>query len=766
MKVKKSKMAVSCHQALFGGLGVALASLLPAAAAYAQGGQLEEVFVTANYREENLQDVAVAVSAISGDELNEAQIFGPTEIAFRVPGMAYAEFAPGQAILSMRGVSSADDGPSMDNSVVMFLDGVYIGSIASINQEMFDVERIEVLRGPQGTLFGRNAVGGAINVTTMRPSQEANIRAEVSAGTKGNLRYQGLVSGPITDSLSGKLVFNHREHDGYVDNFVMGVDQQDEDVTSYRAQLRWETDSMDWLLSADYMEDEREDMGRFPVFGNGGPTVDSWKAWGGDFRKVAAPAGTKEQGGGSDREASGFSLQGDIDFGSGTLTSITGFRNAKTDWGMASIGVGIPVEIIDDITQDIDTFTQEFRWTSNLDGRFNYVAGIYYLDEDSERTEQYRLLLPQTVGGGVFVDPGTQTWGGAIDIGNEVSRQENTTTSYAAYFQGDYEITDALTATFGVRYTSDEKDTTTTGVNCGSAEGQANFSQYCAGVGGSLSIIPQTFTVNAKESWSDVSPKFTLTYNINDDVMVYGTASWGFKSGGFGGGAGTPEQASRPIDPEDVINYEIGLKGDFLDRTLRVNAAAFYMDYTDLQIVRFGPTVDNPNFGQFITENVGEAEIAGVEAEITWAPTENFRLFGSYAYLDTAVSDFTINGIDPTAIPGNSDSLRQAPENKYSLGGVVDFPLPGGSVVSLRADYYHTDEQINDYINQNTKIDEFDLIDMRLSWTSANESWQLALWGKNITDEQWVSHSYTIGPGVIGVWGAPELWGVSVRYQM
>ena len=389
MKTKKTILSQSCQRALFGGLGVALASSLPAFPAFAQGGQLEEVIVTANYREENLQDVAVAVSAISGDELNEAQIFGPTEIAFRVPGMAYAEFAPGQAILSMRGVSSADDGPSMDNSVVMFLDGVYIGSIASINQEMFDVERIEVLRGPQGTLFGRNAVGGAINVTTMKPSQEANIRAEVSAGTKGNLRYQGLISGPITDSLSGKLVFNHREHDGYVRNIIMGVDQQDEDVTSYRAQLRWETDSMDWLLSADYMEDEREDMGRFPVFGNGGPTVDSWKAWGGDFRKVAAPAGTKEQGGGSDREASGFSLQGDIEFGSGVLTSITGFRNAKTDWGMASIGVGIPVEIIDDITQDIDTFTQEFRWTSNLDGRFNYVAGVYYLDEDSERTEQY-----------------------------------------------------------------------------------------------------------------------------------------------------------------------------------------------------------------------------------------------------------------------------------------------------------------------------------------------------------------------------------------
>ena len=133
-------------------------------------------------------------------------MFGPTELAFRVPGMAYAEFAPGQAISSMRGVSSADDGPSMDNSVVMFLDGMYVGSIASISQEMFDVERIEVLRGPQVTLFGRNAVGGVIKVTTLKPSQETNIRAEVSAGNEGTLRYQGLVSGGLTENLSAKLV--------------------------------------------------------------------------------------------------------------------------------------------------------------------------------------------------------------------------------------------------------------------------------------------------------------------------------------------------------------------------------------------------------------------------------------------------------------------------------------------------------------------------------------------------------------------------------
>ena len=244
----------------------------------AQGGQLEEVIVTSTYREENPQDIGVAVTAISGDELNDAQIFGPTEIAFRVPGMAYAEFAPGQAIISMRGVSSADDGPSMDNSVVMFLDGMYVGSIASINQEMFDVERIEILRGPQGTLFGRNAVGGVINVTTLKP-----VRRPISVPRYPLAMRATSAPGPDFRRADrepvGQVGLQPSGADGYVDNIIMGIDQQDEDVTSYRGQLRWETERMDWLLSADYMEDEREDMGRFPVFGNGGPTVDVWESW-------------------------------------------------------------------------------------------------------------------------------------------------------------------------------------------------------------------------------------------------------------------------------------------------------------------------------------------------------------------------------------------------------------------------------------------------------------------------------------------------------
>ena len=182
--------------------------------------QLEEIIVTATHRAENIQDIPVTVTAIDRDFLEKADIFDPTSLALRVPGMTYGEFAPGQALISLRGIISADDGAGLDNSVALFLDGVYIGRGASINFDMFDLERIEVLRGPQGTLFGRNAIGGALSVITQKPADTPEMKVGVTAGNEGIFRYQALVSGPISDNVSGKLSIAHREHDGFVDKFV------------------------------------------------------------------------------------------------------------------------------------------------------------------------------------------------------------------------------------------------------------------------------------------------------------------------------------------------------------------------------------------------------------------------------------------------------------------------------------------------------------------------------------------------------------------
>ena len=207
-------------------VAIAAATVVPLSAS---AQQLEEIIVTATHRAENLQDVPVTVTAMGREQLEKADIFDATTIAFHVPGMAYAEFAPGQALISLRGIGSADDGAGLDNSVALFLDGVYIGRGASINFDMFDLDRIEVLRGPQGTLFGRNAIGGAINVITEKPSDELTTRIGATAGNEGILRYQAYVSGPVSENWAAKIVVNHREHDGFVRNLILNKDQQSED---------------------------------------------------------------------------------------------------------------------------------------------------------------------------------------------------------------------------------------------------------------------------------------------------------------------------------------------------------------------------------------------------------------------------------------------------------------------------------------------------------------------------------------------------------
>lgn len=721
--------------------------------------QLEEIIVTSQYREENVQDIPITITNLGAEELKEADIFDGTTMAYKVPGLSYTEFAPGQANLSMRGINSSDDGAGLDNSVSLFLDGIYIGRGASINFDMFDLERIEVLKGPQGTLFGRNSIGGAISVVTEKPADEFGGKVGLTVGNEGILRYQGFITGPISDNLFGKIVVNHREHDGFVDNVLLGTELQDEDQTSVRAQLRWTGDNVEWLLSADTMDDDRADIGRTP-FADNAPLSAIGAANGiSGPRQQAAP-----YDGFSKREASGISLTGDYTLANGTLTSITGFRSSETDWEMASVGVGLGAiglpfdEVIDKIQEEIDTFSQEFRWTSDLDGNINYTAGAFFFTEDTDRVEQFQITRAGTYAGLTQTAVGDQ----AV-IGNEYTRTENETTSYAVYAQLQWDISDLWSATLGARYTNDEKDYTATAVDCGADEasraagGFPNFGP-CAGRGGSLSIVSETFRVTPSDSWDDFSPKVSLQYQANDNTMIFGSVSRGFKSGGFAGSQGVQASASSPVDPETATNYEIGFKADLANNTLRLNGTGFFTDLEDLQVVRFGP-VPGSTFGTFQTTNIGTADIKGIEVDFSWYPTDNFSLSGHYAYLDTEVNDLIIpTTAVPTGFDASGRTLTRAPENSYNLTASYEI-----GAWDFRLDFIHNDEQTTDYIDLRTIAEEYDLIDARIGWTSDN--FEVAVWARNLTDEDYISHTYIIGPGVIGIWGAPATYGVTATYE-
>jgi iron complex outermembrane receptor protein len=724
--------------------------------ALAQGSSaLEEVIVTAQHREQNIQDVPIAITALSQDALKKSDIFDAASISQHVPGVAYAEFAPGQALIAIRGISSADDGAGLENSTAMFLDGVYIGRGAGINFDMFDLERIEVLKGPQGTLFGRNAIGGAFNVVTSKPSDEFTAKVGATVGNEGIVRAQGMASGPISEKLAGKISVNHRQHDGFVDNVLLGTELHDEDQISVRGQLRLDLDSSEWLLSADYMDDDRADVGR-TVLADNAPVSLIMAANG-----VTGPRqNASPRDGFSKREAYGFSLQGDIEFGNGTLTSISAHRHIETDWEQAAVGAGLGAlglpfdEVIDGVVEEIDTYSQELRWTSSLGEDINYTAGFFYFREETDRVEQFKITAAGTYAGFTQTALGSQ----AI-IGNEYTRTENETNSYATYGQLDWAFRENWNLTVGLRFTYD----VATAVDCGNLPATGPFAAFpaCAGVGGSLNVVNETFSVSPSDNWDDLSYKVALQYFPNDDVMIYGSITTGYKSGGFAGSQGVASSASIPVDPETAINYELGFKGDLFDNTLRLNMTGFYTDYEDLQIVRFGP-VTGSAFGTFQTTNIGQADIYGIEVEWGWYPTENIRVLGNYAYMDSEVTGLLINTTGGL-VDASGSNLRQAPESSWN--GIVGYTLPTAmGTFDFQVEYSYMDEQINDYIDQRTVIQQHELVDARIAWTSNDEKWEVAVWGKNLTDEEYFSHSYVIGPGVFGFWGPPQTYGITASY--
>jgi len=724
-------------------------------------GKLEVIEVTSQHRTQSIQDVPLTITAISGAELEKADINDASEIALSVPGFSYSEFAPGQALMSMRGINSADDGAGIDNSVGLFLDGVYIGRGAAVNFDMFDLERIEVLKGPQGTLFGRNSIGGVISVVTKKPTDDVTAKVSATVGNEGILRYAGYITGPISEDFSGKLSYTHRQNDGFVDNVLLGTKLNDENTSSIRGQLVYYTENGDWTLSGDYMEDDRADMGRVPI-ANNAPIVDIAAANGANKPHVSA----SPYDGFSIREASGISLTGDFRFSAGNFTTITATRSATTDWEMASIGaglgaIGLPFdEVSDDIYEDISSFSQELRWVSSLGDNINYTLGAFYFTEDTERTEQFKITQAGTYDGFVVVDVGSQ----AI-IGNEYTFADNATTSYALYGQGNYEINDATTLTLGARFTKDNKDYLATSVDCGGDRAGTEFEGFfaCEGLGGSLNIVAESFTVTPEESWSDFSPMASLQYKIDSKRMVFATMSRGFKSGGFGGAQGVASAAANSVEPETATNFEVGFKGDLLDDTLRFNSTIFKTDYEDLQVVRFGP-VPGSEFGTFVTANIGNADIQGLEMDFQWLATDNLSISGNYAYLDTAVDGLVIETTSGI-IDASGQSLTAAPENSYALVVNYEFPTDVGNF-DVRAQYSHVDQQSRDYLDDRVIIEEHNLIDLRIGWVSQDESLDIAFWVKNLGGEDYIAHSYVVGPGVVGVWGPPRTFGLTATYRL
>ena len=706
-----------------------VASVVTAAPAFAQ---LEEIVVTAQRREASLQEVPASVTALSADALETKQVTNVRDLQFQVPNLNIATNTgtASAARIFLRGIGEDESRGAVDQAVGIYVDDVFIGRSVGSLLDLVDVERVEVLRGPQGTLYGRNSNGGAIRLVSKRPSTEDNA-FEIGGTLGSDARFDGRLSGnwAISDATAVRGTFLTRNRDGFhrviPDGDFTGQGREVGEISTnaFRLSLAHTFDN-DWELGVSI---DRTDDDSDPIPDSAAPPNDAdgnlftiEPLPGSDPCIAATPPNFLSIGCFTDYSSSvetqgiGITVTGDI--GGYTFRSLTGYRELEDS---LSSRIGFPYQQ----ATDQDQLSQEFTLTSNNDGPFNYVGGLYFFSED--------LQLDSTFVFDFSVGVDTDAW--------------------AAFFHSTYDFNDALTLTAGVRYTDEEREVDAVNVSFETGDG--------------------TFAANRVVDNSKTTFNLALDYRFTDGVMGYASYATGFKSGGASPDCFAPTACFLPVDNEEVDTIEIGLRSDLADDRLRLNLTYFFNTYEGLQI---GATVPGLGFTRF---NVDETEIQGIEAEATLRVTDNFTLNAVLGWLDgeyTEVTDTQAGGLtnDGVPCPGGVATvecalgleLKNAPEFKGTLGALYTMPLASGSL-SVAADVAFEDDSWALVANSppHALVEVDTLINARIAYTSADETWGLALWGKNLTDEE---YARAASAGSFTQYAsAPLTWGLDARYR-
>jgi iron complex outermembrane receptor protein len=725
----------------------------------ASSSELEVIEVTAQYKKQSLQDVPISASVFNNSAIERLQIENSTQIANFSPGVSYTEFAPGQALLAMRGIVSADDGAAIDSSVVAFVDGVYLGRLANLNFVLLDIERIEVLRGPQGTLFGRNAIGGAINIITRQPRFEKNARMVFTQGSY-NLSESQFSAGTLATANSAfNISFKQSSRDGYSHNVLRNEPTQDENAVATRLSVLTELDNARWYASFDHHSEQKQDMGRTPIANGNYDYVTLLKTLGGGDYKNASPIS-----GFSNRRSTGLALNYERFYNDSQFNAIAAWRSSLADWEMASVGAPLNgqydlnngvlgADVNDDIWDKTNQHSLELRWQREFDDTFSVTSGFFYLAEDTYRSEQYKLDMG-------YVNAQQ------ITLGNEVSKQTNDTTSYALYTSIDWLLSERLQLLAGARLSYDHKNAGFTSLNCHDQHlSFVALSKECSSERASLGIIGTSFITHQSNSWLDFSPRLVLQYHLNSNEMTYLSLTKGYKAGGYVGSPGVKSAADQGLNPEKAYSYELGYKGNLAENSLSLALSAFYTDYRDLQVTWFGPSVENPGFGSFISTNIDKATIKGVEASLDWQLNSRVNVQLQYGYLDTEIDEFVISTLAGVKDLTGS-SLRQAPKNKFALNtSLLVYETTNAGSYRVEMSVYGQSQQLADYINQVQQIEGYTLANIALKWVSDNGHLSIKGWYSNVLNKTYIAHLYTTGAGAIGTYGAPRQFGLTLTWH-
>lgn len=731
------------------------------AAAAPNDGGIEEIIVTAQKKSENMQKVPISVAAVTGAAIADLHATTLQALQGTVTNIQIGNFSntPNNAVFSIRGIGVIEPDPYAGNTVAVVVDGIpqyfSIGALL----DLYDVDRVEVLRGPQGTLFGANTTGGVVNVVNAQPTNELGGKLDASYGNYKHLTLGGVLNAPLGDTLAARIAVSHDQHDGFVTNVVDGSDMGRRNTTIIRGALKFTPSSnFDATLSGEY---DRGRNGAAIVVAGDLPGEAEYVAPGVQNMYVSPclPAGSPCKA--PDKYLSaraGVPDQNDVDTIRGTLTmnlrdtaigditSVTGYKHFRqfdyTDQD------GTPL-FLDDTRRRTTgrQFSEELRTDIHATDAIELVLGGFYMSTHYDHEQDFRIQ---------FAAPGLF----------QRNLQEQSNYSASAFAQSYVQLGDRLRLQAGLRFTHEHTEmlaSTATSIALG---GTTTFDGTAPDGTANLSLGTVAPPLGVK-SWNNVGWKIGLDYRIDDNTLLYGYWARGFKSGGFTGRIGIAQDLG-PYKPEHVDTIEGGIKADLLDHHLRTNLAVFYTSYRDMQLAQiyFVGTGANLTQGNTIL-NAASSTIKGFELDVTAAPTRGLTLTGSLAYLDAKYKNFPFLQPSGAILDLAGQRLQNAPKWSATAGATYEFPVFGGNG-RINAQYSYVSEKLETSIVNTARatIQPTHLVNGNLDWSPAGDHFTIGLWARNLFNKHYLASVFD-APGTLGLvnYASPREFGVSAKYN-
>jgi iron complex outermembrane receptor protein len=799
-------------------IGTSLMALAVLFSGVASGQALEEIVVTAQKREQGANDVGITMNAFTGEMLQDYGFATAEDIAMLTPGLTVNETAAtGVPLYTIRGVGYQDYSTAASSTVGLYFDEVAAPYTVMSRGLMFDINRVEVLKGPQGDLYGRNTTAGQINFVSNKPTDDFQAGVRAGYGSYSAMDLEGFVSGGFSDSVRGRVAVRAvQSGEGWQKSTTRNDELGELDTMAIRAMLDFDLgENASLLLNVHYVDDQSENRAntaydgtvagldefsnpyqplneyRLPGGANFGETP-PWYSLGNNEAADWTNSYTSVQTGRTfnlrpqrDNQLAGASATLNWDIGNVTLTSITSWsqfdRVESNDWDGGFFNDSSNIN-----TTDLSVLSQELRFSGG-DDAFNWIAGVYLSSDEMD--EYYHYFMSDSVFGN-----GSIPWGAGPFILSPIleldTKYAQETDSAAVFGHVEWQFTDSWRLTLGARYTSEERtwsgctfsadDGTLAGFlntlfgatlgpgDCGTIDDDPDSPNYIFGLLGTPDVNDafHVFTDTIKtDRWMG---KVSLDYAINEDVLLYGTISNGFKSGGFNGANSNTTLQLQPIREEILTAYEAGIKATLADGRMQLNAAAFFYDYEDKQEQDRAVTFVGNISG---LTNVPKSEITGAEIDMQWAPADGWDIHLGVAILDTEVKEWMAVDPDASAWPTvvlrdvSGATLAMSPDLQYSALVAKAWDIGGDRVIDAAIDYSFTDSTTGG-IQPSDATEDYGVANARIGFGAGDGKWRVLLWGRNITDEYYFPAAYNGGNGpFIRVNGMPRTYGVTLDYK-